>query len=228
MPQIPRDWLVFDMDGVLVDVRRSFPVAIERTLAALGGGELAAGEIAGLKRAGGYNNDWDVTRELLRQRGHDVARERVIEVFNQHYLGHNGDGGLILEEDWLLPTELLEELGTRFQLAIFTGRPRADAQFTLRRFDLEGRFARLVALEDVAAQKPDPAGLLRLRLEAAPGRLAAFIGDTVDDARCAAAAAVPFVGVTESEEVRALFRGCGCQFLAGDVAAAARHMLGRR
>lgn len=222
--------LVFDLDGVLVDVTASFRVAIVRTVAALGGGEVAPAEVQALKNAGGFNNDWDLSRELLRQRGRDIEREQVIEVFNRFYLGTPGQkDGLILQERWLLPLPLLRALRRRHRLAIFTGRPRADAEFTLRHFGVESAFEPVLALEDVAAQKPDPEGLLRLQRQHAP--LAAYFGDTVDDARCAAAVPLPFIGIVapalpHRAELEQRMRQLGCQYLAPDIAAAANHLLG--
>ncbi len=224
--------VVFDLDGVLVDVSASYRMAILRTVAALGGGEATPAAVQALKNAGGFNNDWDLSRELLRQRGRQVDLPRVTEVFNQFYLGPGGDGagGLIMEESWLLPAELLEGLRQRYRLAIFTGRPRLDAEFVLRRFAVREAFEDVVAMEDVDQQKPNPEGLLELRRRHAPGRLAAYLGDTVDDARCSVAAEVPFIailpaGQLQQEELAALFRQAGCQNVVGDVAAAARQLL---
>lgn len=223
MPAASKPWLVFDMDGVLVDVRRSFPVAVRQTVGALGGGEVQPGEISRLKLAGGFNNDWDVTRELLRQRGISVSRARVKEVFDQIYVGRDGVPGLILQEGWLLAPALLDALSARFALAIFTGRPRADALFTLRHFGLEARFTSLIALEDVARQKPHPEGLQRLRQAAGAAGIAAYVGDTVDDRQCAESADVPFLGVAATLELRERLRPA--QFLAENVGQIAAWLL---
>ncbi len=67
--------ILFDMDGVLVDASRSYRRAIVETVACylrvvLGlpdpPGVVSAGVIHALKLAGGFNNDWDLTRALLR------------------------------------------------------------------------------------------------------------------------------------------------------------------
>jgi HAD superfamily phosphatase len=47
----------------------------------------------------------------------------------------------------------------------------------------------VIAMEDVVAHKPDPEGLLRI------ANRAFYVGDTVDDARAARAAKVPFIGI---------------------------------
>ncbi len=49
-------------------------------------------------------------------------------------------------------------------------------------------------MDEVRRQKPDPEGLLQI-LHANPGAKAYYVGDTVDDARCARAAGAPFIGI---------------------------------
>lgn len=213
------------MDGVLVDVSRSFPVAIERTVAACGGGAVAPGEVGRLKQAGGFNNDWDVSAELLRQRGRVVERAQVVEVFNRFYL--EGPGALILQEQWLLPAPLLAALGARYRLAVFTGRPRADAEYSLKLFGVAHAFAALVAMED-APEKPSPEGLRRLQAALAPLPLAAHLGDTIDDCLSAAAAGVPFLGICPAgSALERRLRAAGARATFPDVAAAAHALLAR-
>lgn len=70
------DTLIFDMDGVLIDVSESYRTAtrltvqfyFERLLGlAPDAGELVAREeVSALKLAGGFNNDWDLTAALVR------------------------------------------------------------------------------------------------------------------------------------------------------------------
>jgi len=72
---LPLDILVFDMDGVLIDVSESYRKTIARTVqiyleTCLGfkkGSALLITEehIASFKMAGGFNNDWDLTSGLL-------------------------------------------------------------------------------------------------------------------------------------------------------------------
>lgn len=69
------DVLIFDIDGVLIDVTESYRQAIRQTVrlyleAALGlaqyEGELVSPlDVAAFKMAGGFNNDWDLTTGLL-------------------------------------------------------------------------------------------------------------------------------------------------------------------
>lgn len=75
MPRLALDVLIFDIDGVLIDVSASYRDAIRRTAqlyleAALHlepyEGELVSREdVAAFKLAGGFNNDWDLTTGVL-------------------------------------------------------------------------------------------------------------------------------------------------------------------
>ncbi|MGH9534077.1 MAG: aminotransferase class I/II-fold pyridoxal phosphate-dependent enzyme [Terriglobales bacterium] len=220
-----RPVVVFDMDGVLVDVSGSYLRAIAATVAALGGAGIAAvsdAEIQAMKDGGGYNNDWDLSRELLRQRGVELPREAVIAAFNRLYHGTNGDG-LRRAERWLLEAPALASWRRQFRLAIFTGRPRGEAEAALRRFGVAQAFERCLGLEDVERGKPAPDGLLRLAADLGP--LAAFLGDTVDDAAAARGAGVPFIGVVPPghpapAELASRFAAIGCLGVAPSAEAA--------
>jgi phosphoglycolate phosphatase-like HAD superfamily hydrolase len=101
---------------------------------------------------------------------------------------------LIYRERWVARDGLLERLAKRFQLALFTGRLTIEAQVTLDRFAPSLRFDPIVTADDDAAPKPSPEGLLRIgRLN--PGKDLWYVGDTVDDARSARQAGVPFIGI---------------------------------
>lgn len=208
---------VFDMDGVLVDVSGSYRRAIAATVAQLGGAEAApvsGEEIQAMKDGGGYNNDWELTRELLRRRGRLVASGEVIAAFNRLYHGSHGDG-FCRTERWLLPPAALRAWQSQFRLAIFTGRPRGEALAALAQFGAAGAFAACVGMEDVVHGKPAPDGLLRLAAQFAPQPLAAFLGDTVDDAQAAKAAGVPFIGILppghpQPQTLAARFVQIGC------------------
>ena len=55
------DGVVLDIDGVLVDVSRSYRRAIVETLDRLYGETLTREEVQAFKNAGGFNNDWELT-----------------------------------------------------------------------------------------------------------------------------------------------------------------------
>ncbi|HTS24714.1 MAG TPA: HAD hydrolase-like protein [Bryobacteraceae bacterium] len=181
--------LIFDMDGVLVDVAESYRETIARTVEHFTGTPVTRAHIQEYKNQGGWNDDWRLTHHMVTNAGVSVPFESVQAQFQRLFLG-SGPDGLILRERWIARPGVLEALSGRFRLAIFTGRPRAEAQLTLNRFAATLTFDPIIAMEDVENHKPAPEGLLRI---AEPGSY--YIGDTVDDARCARAAKVPFIGI---------------------------------
>ena len=58
-----------------------------------------------------------------------------------------------------------------------------------------GMFSHVVGVDDVLHAKPAPEGLLRI-MDKVPHRRIWYVGDTVDDARAAQEAAVPFIGIS--------------------------------
>jgi HAD superfamily phosphatase len=116
-----------------------------------------------------------------------------VERFQSLFLG-NGADGLILRERWIAAPGALEALSDSFRLAIFTGRPRNEADLTLRRFAPGLRFDPIIAMHDVENKKPAPDGLLRIAAQNPETKLF-YIGDSIDDARSARAARVPFIGI---------------------------------
>jgi HAD superfamily hydrolase (TIGR01548 family) len=186
--------IVFDMDGVLVEVTESYRESIRQTVRHFTGREISYELIQQYKNSGGWNNDWALSQKIAADLGVDASYETVIEEFQKIFLGANGSRGLILREKWIAQPGALERLAGNFELAIYTGRPRDEAQLTLDRFASRLTFAPIVTADDVARGKPHPEGLEKIRAMR-PAQQLWYIGDTVDDARCARAAGVPFIGV---------------------------------
>jgi HAD superfamily phosphatase len=186
--------LVFDMDGVLVDVSDSYRETIARTVAHFTGAAIARAQIQEFKNQGGFNDDWELTHHIVRQAGVDAPFDDVRDCFQRLFLGNGGDG-LILRERWIARPGVLEKLAPRFRFAVFTGRPRAEADLTLNRFAGGLVFDPVVGMFDVQNRKPHPEGLLKILGDGVAEAPAFYIGDSVDDARCARAAGVPFIGI---------------------------------
>jgi HAD superfamily phosphatase len=197
-----RPILVFDMDGVLVDVTESYREAIAQTVRHFAGVVISHPEIQDYKNQGGWNDDWKLSHHIIT--GHGVVAEfdEVRQHFQSIFLG-NGTDGLILRERWVARPGILEKLNLQFRFAVFTGRPREDADLTLKRFAGPLVFDPIVAMHDVANLKPAPDGLFQI-LSREPGAKAFYVGDTVDDARCAKAAGVPFIGIAAPANPRYL------------------------
>jgi HAD superfamily hydrolase (TIGR01548 family) len=189
-----RPILVFDMDGVLVDVSESYRATIVETVRYFTGTEVPGEFVQEYKNRGGWNNDWALSQQIvLDLSGKRIPYETVVQVFQRYFLGANQDG-LVLREKWLPADGMLERLNESFDLTIFTGRPKNEVHLTLTRFVPGLRWSMIVADEDVENPKPAPDGLVRIAA-AHPGADLTYLGDTVDDARSAREAGVPFVGV---------------------------------
>ncbi len=216
-----RGVIVFDMDGVLVEVGESYRQAIVETVRHFTGKEITRALIQDYKNQGGWNNDWALSQRIAADLGVGVEYDTVVREFNRIFLGDNGAEGLIARELWIARGGLLERLGESYDLAIFTGRSHLEAGITLKRFAAGLRFDPIVCAEDVVESKPAPEGLLKI-LKNCGGRSVWYVGDTVDDARCTKGAGVPFIGVASPgnprhAEVVALLKAEGAVAVLEDV-----------
>ncbi len=179
--------LIFDIDGVLVDVRSSYRTAIKKTVEYYCQKEVHPDEIQKLKNESGFNNDWDLTQELLKRKNITLPRETVIDTFQSYYWGSRGNG-LIQSETWIMDMDLLEALSDQYKLSVFTGRPRMEAEFVLKKNQAIQYFHPIVAMEDVSQGKPNPEGLNKIcdNLNINPYH-SVYFGDTFDDVRAAVA-----------------------------------------
>ena len=186
------DLLVFDMDGVLVEVTASYRAAIQATVQHFTGYEPTNVEIQEWKNRGGWNDDWLLSRRMIEERGQTVSYAEVVEYFQQIFLG-DGTDGLILREEWIAKNGLFERLRSQYRLAVFTGRLHDEAMLTLDRF-VPGMFETIVGADEVTKTKPDPEGLFTIRKTVDHERCW-YVGDSIDDARASKAAGVPFIGI---------------------------------
>jgi HAD superfamily hydrolase (TIGR01548 family) len=194
-----KDLLIFDMDGVLVDVNASYRATIQATVKHFSGCEPSHDEIQDWKNRGGWNDDWLLSTRLIQEYGGNTPYQEVVDYFQKLFQGENSDG-LILREKWLGTDGLFDRLGERHYLAVFTGRLRWEANVTLDRF-LPNRFDPVIGADDVARTKPDPEGLHKICSALLHGKCW-YIGDTVDDARASRAANIPFIGIASKASPR--------------------------
>lgn len=195
--------IIFDVDGVLVDVRESYQRTVLETILRITGIRVTRWELHEWKNRPGFNDDWALTHAWARELGSRLDYAQVKKQFEEIYWGkHNGDGN-VMRERWLITQAQLRRLADCAELDIFTGRTRYELEHTLTRFDARKFFKRIVTVQDVANGKPEPEGLLQI-LDGRPASQAVYVGDNVDDAAAARAAGVAFVGVlpARSEERR--------------------------
>ncbi|HZS50844.1 MAG TPA: HAD family hydrolase [Bryobacterales bacterium] len=216
--------LIFDLDGVLVDVSDSYHETIIRTVQHFSGRRVTRDFIQQFKNRGGFNDDWALSTTVIHEFGFPTPYEEVVSYFQSLFLGENGDGrgeALILREKWMARDGLLERLQKDWRFAIFTGRTRREARLTIDRCAPHLLFEPIVGSTDVANLKPAPDGILKIR-SAHPGIDAVYVGDNVDDARSARAAGIPFIGVAAAgngrrNETIELLRQEGARAIISDI-----------
>lgn len=185
--------IVFDVDGVLVDVRGSFHRSTVQTVHHFTGKRVALSEIQKWKSKSGFNDDWKLTTAWIRELGGNAKYEEVKTQFMKFYWGEGAPGN-VEREEWLVPARLLKKWAKRSELALFTGRTRRELAYTLDRLGMAKFFKRIVTMDDIANLKPNPDGLLRILNGRDPAR-ALYLGDNIDDALSSQRANVPFLGV---------------------------------
>ncbi len=193
-------WLVFDVDGVLIDVSESYDLATKLTaehfLRRRGiHVEIDLELIRELRRKGSFGDDFKVSEALVagavsgdlekfvenfppgegigwvRERfGAHVDPREVEEYFNSLYLGE-----LWRRERPLVDVNLLRRAMDRFKVGVITGRSREEVR--LAEVILGIRFERFVCRE--MARKPDPKALEILLGD--DQDIGFYVGDTVND-----------------------------------------------
>ena len=199
----PPEALLFDMDGTLVDVSRSYDEAIYRTVCDFlpPRRRPARDAVLAVKRDPAANDDIDATLMALSRLGvRGIERRVVAERFQAAYLGRGDTPGLRARERWLLPAAVLKALARRLPLAVVTGRPRDEAAFALEQAGTAAFFAAVVTADDVRRKKPDPAPVRRA-LRMLGVRRAWMVGDSPADLLSAAGAGIHAVAIARGEPV---------------------------
>lgn len=201
--------VLFDMDGVLAEVSKSYREAILLTCKQYGATSVTHDTITEWKVRGNANNDWVLSRDLILSDPNgkkDVTLEEVTETFEDFYQGKGDTPGLYKLETLLPTRELLLELRKRSKggMGIVTGRPRSDCMKFLSDMKLTDLFAACYCAGE-GPSKPDPFGVRKAcqDLGVSPSKGVVLIGDTPDDIRSAVAAGCSGVGVTTPEAMSA-------------------------
>lgn len=190
--------LIFDVDGVLVDVRETYWRSGLQTIEHLTGKRPTWGEFHEWKRQPGNNDDWNMVSRWATALGVPTSYEQAREAFQPFYWGSNGQPGNVEKEKWLVTPKLIERWASRRELNLFTGRTRQEFTYTFQKWPGAQSFRTVVTMDD-AKKKPDPEGL-RVILGGREPASALYVGDNIDDALAARAASMPFVAVLSKKD----------------------------
>ena len=185
-PSAPRV-AVFDLDGTLADTSADLIAAANAALAEAGAvARLDPRRDAAIAFAGG--------RAMLRAALADAGPEEIDRLYPRLLAAY---GGAIMVETRLYDgvVEALDRLEARgWVLAVRTNKPAGFAATLLAALGLGDRLAAMLGADSLAVRKPDPLHLTETIARAGghPAR-AVLVGDTITDARAAAAAGVPCV-----------------------------------
>jgi HAD superfamily hydrolase (TIGR01548 family) len=193
LPFVPQI-LVFDVDGVLVDVRRSYWLSALETMRFLTGKRHAWAELHEWKSKPGNNDDWNMVSNWATALGHPTSYEQARVAFGQFYWGKSGKTGNVRKEKLLVTTRQIKRWAGRFELNLFTGRTRQEFSYTFERWPATPCFRSVVTMDDVKRKKPHPDGLLKILGRRDPAT-AIYVGDNIDDALAARDARVPFMAI---------------------------------
>jgi HAD superfamily phosphatase len=186
--------LIFDVDGVLIDVRGTYWRSGLETVRYLSGKRVTYAQLFEWKSKPGYNDDWRMTADWVTSLGRPTTYQEARAAFEKFYWGTNGKLGNVRNEKFLVTAGQLERWASRFELNLFTGRTRQEFAFTFDRWPQTSRFRSVVTMDDVTKGKPDPEGLLKILGGRDPAS-AVYVGDNIDDALAARDAGVPFVAI---------------------------------
>ncbi len=195
-PQI----LIFDVDGVLVDVRGSYWRSALETVRYLTGKRVTYAELHQWKSKPGFNDDWSMVAAWVTALGKPISYEETRGAFEKFYWGSDGRLGNVRNERMLVTPQQIENWARHFELSLFTGRTRQEFSFTFEKWPAAKYFRTIITMED-AKKKPDPEGLQKI-LGARDPATALYVGDNIDDALAARSVGVPFLAIVAPGEHR--------------------------
>ncbi len=191
--------ILFDIDGVIRSVEKSYRLSLKKTVYKFCGWEPSYQDIDNAKNEGIWNNDWDLSLELIKRnfksknlKRNPPQREDIIRCFEDFYFGGdtNQDSrywtGFIKNEELLVEKEFFNLLSSNgISWGFVSGAESASAKFVLEK-RLQLKSPPLIAMGD-APDKPDPKGLIHLASKLCRDDLGqanipiTYVGDTIAD-----------------------------------------------
>ena len=192
--------LIFDVDGVLVDVSGTYWRSALETVRYLTGKRVTYAELHKWKSKPGFNDDWSMVAAWVTALGKPLSYDEARVAFERFYWGGDGKLGNVRNEKILVSPRQIEKWAQRFELNLFTGRTRQELSYTSERWPATKYFRTIVTMDD-APKKPRPDGL-RIILDGRDPATALYLGDNIDDALAAREAGVPFLAIIARDEHR--------------------------
>jgi len=191
--------ILFDIDGVIRSVENSYRLSLKKTVFEFCGWEPSYQDIDNAKNEGIWNNDWDLSLELINRfiKNENLnleipPREEIVKCFEKFYFGGDPNkdskywSGFITNEELLVDKkffDLLERNGIIW--GFVSGAESASAKFVLeKRLGLKS--PPLISMGD-APDKPDPKGFIKLSKKLLGDKLGSsnipigYVGDTIAD-----------------------------------------------
>ena len=171
-------FIVFDLDGTLVDSQRDLANAANALVAERGGRRLGDDAVAAMVGEGAGV----LVRRVLTAAGLDPdasgALSRFLELYDERLVEHTAAYAGIVE--------LLRDLHQRIPLAVLTNKPQRATDRLLETLDLARYFRSVVGGDTALGRKPEPAALLRLCEEMGiPAGDTVLVGDSPIDLQTA-------------------------------------------
>jgi len=191
--------ILFDIDGVIRSVENSYRLSLKKTVYKFSGWEPSYIDIDKAKNEGIWNNDWDLSLELIKRfrKKENLnleipPREEIVKCFEKFYFGGDPNkdskywSGFITNEELLVDKKFFDLLKSNGIIWGFvSGAESASAKFVLeKRLGLKA--PPLISMGD-APDKPDPKGLIELSKKLIGGKLGTsnipigYVGDTIAD-----------------------------------------------
>lgn len=192
--------LIFDVDGVLVDVSGTYWRSALETVRYLTGKRVTYAELHKWKSKPGFNDDWSMVAAWVTALGKPLSYEEARVAFEKFYWGSDGKPGNVHNEKILVSPRQIEKWAEHFELNLFTGRTRQELTHTFEHWPATKFFRTIVTMDD-APKKPRPDGL-KMILSGRDPATALYLGDNIDDALAARDAGIPFFAIIARGEHR--------------------------
>ncbi len=202
--------VIFDVDGVLIDVSKSYHYSILDTVKHFSKKDVPKDELLDIKFSFNINNDWDASLAgiLYALSGLDLESfKKEFKDYSQslediYRFGEEKNISLPeykelveffedvysqhrLEEELIFPHDVLERVQKKADvLGVITGRPFSDLDFSFKKFDLYKYFDYIITEDDIPSpdlRKPSSYPLKRFFERIDYDKPVFYIGDTKAD-----------------------------------------------